>query len=207
MTLKLDGINAALENKKQQRIEQEVIAKVKNCRVKADSLNSKKLASIAIAQIFYSEDRVALARSLKQQQEEQLKAISNGDLSSIEETLTCQLNVLNSMFMDYSIKLNRLIQEGYLLQESTSEQVEKLSQLVMKLQNQSTKTARTLTDLKKPRQTTFIKKYVNQQLNQLVTDGKIPSSQSLGEANNASMDCISKETATRVNKAMETVES
>ncbi len=81
------------------------------------------------------------------------------------------------MFIDYSIKLNVLIQDGYLLQESTSEQVEKLSQLVMKLQNQSTKTARTLTDLKKTRQTTFIKKYVNQQLNQLVTDGVIPSSQ------------------------------
>lgn len=108
--------------------------------------------------------------------------------------------------MDYSMKLNRLIQKGYLLQENTSDQVEKLSQLVMKLQNQSTKTARTLTDLKKPRQNTFIKKYVNQQLNQLVTDGVIPSHQLLGGSDNAPMDCISKKTSKRVDQKMETLE-
>ncbi|MEA5512307.1 hypothetical protein VB715_21270 [Crocosphaera sp. UHCC 0190] len=222
MTSNLDGIKAALEHKKQRLLKQQLVEKVKSCQVKADSLSPKDLASVAISQIFYSEDRLSLARSLQQQLEKQLEDINNGDLSSIEEILTCQLNVLNVMFMDYSIKFNALIQDGLLVQESTSDQVEKLSQLVIKLQNQSTKTARTLTDLKKPRQTTFIKKYVNQQLNQLVTDGKIPSSHtnislsensscdlssSLGELKNASMDCINQKTAKGVNQAMETLES
>jgi hypothetical protein len=224
MASRLDILRDTLEKQERQRQEKQLMNKAKSCRMKTDGqgFTPSKMASIAISQVFDSEDRLALARSLKQQLDEQLSAINNGDLSSIEEILTSQLNVLNVMFMDYSIKMNGLIQEGYLLQESTSDQVEKLSQLVIKLQNQSTKTARTLTDLKKPRQTTFIKKYVNQQLNQLVTDGKIPSSDtnislpensscdlssSLGEVKNAPMDKISKKTPKRVNQTVETLES
>ncbi|MEA5511963.1 hypothetical protein VB715_19505 [Crocosphaera sp. UHCC 0190] len=209
MASRLDLLRDTLEKKERQRQEKQFIDKAKSCRMKTDGqgLTPSKMASIAISQVFDSEDRISLAQSLKQQLDEQLEAINNGDLSSVEEILTSQLNVLNVMFMDYSIKLNALIQDGFLVQESTSDQVEKLSQLVIKLQNQSTKAARTLTDLKKPRQTTFIKKYVNQQLNQLVTDGKIPSSQSLGEAKNASMDKISKKTPKPVNQTVETLES
>ncbi|MEA5511982.1 hypothetical protein VB715_19600 [Crocosphaera sp. UHCC 0190] len=209
MALRPDQIRDILAQKERKFLEEQLINKAKSCRMKTDGqgLTPSKMASIAISQVFDSEDRISLAQSLKQQLDEQLEAINNGDLSSVEEILTSQLNVLNVMFMDYSIKLNALIQDGFLVQESTSDQVEKLSQLVIKLQNQSTKTARTLTDLKKPRQTTFIKKYVNQQLNQLVTDGKIPSSQSLGEAKNASMDKISKKMPKRVNQTVETLES
>ncbi|MEA5536666.1 hypothetical protein [Crocosphaera sp. XPORK-15E] len=209
MALRPDQIRDILAQKERKFLEEQLINKAKSCRMKTDGqgLTPSKMASIAISQVFDSEDRISLAQSLKQQLDEQLEAINNGDLSSVEEILTSQLNVLNVMFMDYSIKLNALIQDGFLVQESTSDQVEKLSQLVIKLQNQSTKAARTLTDLKKPRQTTFIKKYVNQQLNQLVTDGKIPSSQSLGEAKNASMDKISKKTPKPVNQTVETLES
>ena len=208
MTSNLNGVKALLENKKQKLLEQQLINETKSCRLTTNGqgLTPSTLASIAISEVFDSEDRLSLARSLKQQSKEQLEAINNGDLSSVEEILTSQLNVLNAMFMDYSMKLNRLIQKGYLLQENTSDQVEKLSQLVMKLQNQSTKTSRTLTDLKKPRQNTFIKKYVNQQLNQLVTDGVIPSHQLLGGSDNAPMDCISKKTSKRVDQKMETLE-
>ena len=209
MALGLDQLKDILDQKERKSLEKQLINKTKSCRITTNGqgLTPSKMASIAISQVFDSEDRLSLAKSLQKQSAEQLEAINNGDLSSIEEILTSQLNVLNAMFIDYSIKLNVLIQDGYLLQESTSEQVEKLSQLVMKIQNQSTKTARTLTDLKKPRQTTFIKKYVNQQLNQLVTDGVIPSSQSLGEAKNASMDEISKKTPKPVNQTVETLES
>lgn len=209
MALGLDQLKDILDQKERKSLEKQLINKAKSCRIKTNGkgLTPSKMASIAISQVFDSEDRLSLAQSLQKQSAEQLEAINNGDLSSIEEILTSQLNVLNAMFIDYSIKLNVLIQDGYLLQESTSEQVEKLSQLVMKLQNQSTKTARTLTDLKKPRQTTFIKKYVNQQLNQLVTDGVISSSQSLGEAKNASMDEISQKTPKQVSQTVETLES
>lgn len=54
-----------------------------------------------------------------------------------------------------------------------------MGNLVLKCQNQSVKTARAIADIKRPRQTTFIKRYVNQQLNQLVTDGRVKQ---LGES-------------------------
>lgn len=41
------------------------------------------MASIAISQVFDSEDRLSLAKSLQKQSAEQLEAINNGDLSSI----------------------------------------------------------------------------------------------------------------------------
>lgn len=201
-----DAIKAIVEERKRATQKKILIDRAQSSRINADGLTPSALASIAMSQVFESEDRQSLAQSLKQQLEEQLEAINNGDLSSVEELLTSQLNVLNAMFIDYSMQLNSLIQKGYLFSENTSAQVEKLSQLVLKLQNQSTKTARTLTDLKKPRQTTFIKKYVNQQLNQLVTDGKISSSHNLGEAKNAPMDKISQKTPKSINQEVETLE-
>lgn len=73
-------------------------------------LTPSKMASIAISQVFDSEVRLSLAQYLQQQSEEQLDTINNGDLSSIEEILTSQLNVLNAIFIDHSIvivKFNR----------------------------------------------------------------------------------------------------
>lgn len=216
-----DFIRDRIQRDATQRLENQLLRETQSCQVEGDSLNASDLASQAISQIFSSEDPDSLAQSLKQQLEAQQAAINSGDLTSIEETLTNQLNVLNVMFINYSMKLNSLIQGGYLLKQDTAPQVEKLAQLVIKLQNQSAKTARTLTDLKKPRQTTFIKRYVSQQLNQLVTDGKIPQGalsvaketsarvapQSLGEATNAKMDTPSQTTPKPVSQEMETLEA
>ncbi len=114
MTSNLNGVKALLENKKQKLLEQQLINETKSCRLTTNGkgLTPSTLASIAISEVFDSEDRLSLARSLKQQSKEQLEAINNGDLSSVEEILTSQLNVLNAMFMDYSMKLNRLTQGG-----------------------------------------------------------------------------------------------
>lgn len=186
-------------------------------KLKSDDLESSKLTALALEKLLIPEgetpedengdpDHDAIERRIEEaiasfetELKQRIEAVKAGDLSSVEEMLTSQLNLLNLMFLDSSMKLNALICEGYLTKEHSSPQVQRLADFTLRLQNQTVKTARLITDMKRPRQTTFIKKYVSQQLNQLITDKKLR----LGESKNEEMDFRGTPEAIGVNQDLE----
>ena len=76
MALGLDQLKDILDQKERKSLEKQLINKAKSCRITTNGqgLTPSKMASIAISEVFDSEDRLSLARSLQQQSEEQLKA-------------------------------------------------------------------------------------------------------------------------------------
>jgi len=74
--------------------------------------------------------------------------VNNGDLSSLEEMLTCQAYSLQTLFMTMASKASGT---------SNAEHIELLSKLALKAQNQCRTTIATLSEMKNPKRATFIK--------------------------------------------------
>ena len=76
-----------------------------------------------------------------------------------------------------------------------------LPNLALKAQNQSIKTLKTINEIKNPkRSTTFVKNYVDKQLNQLsVNERELEQSVKLGESSNAKLDFSSQAEAVKNN--------
>ena len=96
--------------------------------------------------------------------EQQQKAVKEGDLSAIEGVLVTQLQVLNQAFSICMAKgFNCTGLEGTLA----------YTHLALKMQEQTRRTASTLSSIKAPRQTAFIKQQVNTAQNQQVINGPV----------------------------------
>lgn len=210
----VQGLGEVLEKVRRREDESNLVMSCHASGLTGETLEPSKLASQALNRYlipegelpedeenFQREQEAAIA-SLQTQLKEQQEQVKAGNLSCLEEVLVNQLNLLNLMFLDSSMKLNSAISEGYLLKEHTSAQVQRLADFTLKLQNQTVKTARVITDLKKPRQTTFIKKYVSQQLNQLIADQRLQ----LGESQDAPLDIGSQRETVTVNQKSETLD-
>jgi len=78
--------------------------------------------------------------------------VKNGDLSSLEEMLTCQAYSLQTLFMTMASKVS---------DTTNADHIELLSKVALKAQNQCRTTVATLSEMKNPRHATFVK-----QLNQ-----------------------------------------
>ena len=87
-------------------------------------------------------------------------AVAGGDLGCVEAMLLGQAHVLQSVFMVYMSKMANA---------DHIEQVNSLSRIALRAQNQSRQTLATLVELKNPKRAMFIKQQnnaVNQQINQ-----------------------------------------
>jgi type II secretory pathway component PulF len=96
---------------------------------------------------------------------QQNAALQNGDTSQIEQILQCQAVTLNVAFNHWLIKANEAAKLPQIVSQKP-ELIEMFARLALKCQDQSRKTVATLAELKNPkRSTTFIKNYVDKQLN------------------------------------------
>ncbi len=80
------------------------------------------------------------------------KEVNNGNLSSLEEMLTCQAYSLQTLFMTMASKVSGT---------ANAEHIELLSKLALKAQNQCRTTVATISEMKNPKRAMFVK-----QLNQ-----------------------------------------
>ncbi len=78
--------------------------------------------------------------------------VKNGDLSNLEEMLTCQAYSLQTLFMSMASKASGT---------TNADHIELLSKIALKAQNQCRTTIATLSEMKNPKRATFVK-----QLNQ-----------------------------------------
>jgi hypothetical protein len=96
---------------------------------------------------------------------ENAKAVTNGNIDYLEKILYGQIVVLNEISLMLIACFNK--QENVQLRSS-------LMCWALKAQEQSRKTIATLVEIKNPpKRTTFVKHYVDKQLNQLVTDKEL----------------------------------
>jgi len=96
----------------------------------------------------FGEDIKLDVKEMRQVMEGVVTKVNNGDLSSLEEMLTCQAYSLQTLFMTMASKASGT---------SNAEHIELLSKLALKAQNQCRTTIATLSEMKNPKRATFIK--------------------------------------------------
>ena len=86
--------------------------------------------------------------------------VSSGDLSNLEEMLTCQAYSLQTLYMTMASKISGT---------TNPDHIDLFARFALKAQNQCRSTVATLSEMKNPKRATFIKQQnnaVNQQINQ-----------------------------------------
>lgn len=130
--------------------------------------------------------------------------IKKGDLSNIEELLYSQALMLDATFHKL-LSMAAAGTEQEALMSQRFEMITGLAAMSLKAQEQSRKTLVALAELKNPkRSTTFIKNYVDKQLNHLSVD-ESPTHPQLQEDTRAEMDFGSERKATAADPEVETV--
>ena len=166
----------------------------------------KSQSTQAIASIFNLKEDKQL-RQLNLELEARIDKLKAGNCEDIEELLLTQANTLNCLFTQLTIKgVSALASPAIIIKNPNLP--ESLLNLALKAQNQSRRTLQTISEIKNPkRSTTFVKNYIDKQLNQLsVTEQESEQPLELGEATNAPLDINSQTAATRANKEAEAVE-
>jgi hypothetical protein len=93
---------------------------------------------------------------------EQFTQVRAGDITAVESMLYSQAMTLQSAFNQWIVSASC---------QQRPEEAERFAHLALRAQDQCRKTLATLTEIKNPkRSTTFIKNYVDKQLNQLVAE-------------------------------------
>ena len=88
--------------------------------------------------------------------------VKNGDLSSLEEMLTCQAYSLQTLFMTMASKVS---------DTTNADHIELLSKVALKAQNQCRTTVATLSEMKNPKRATFVKQLNQANQMQVNNDG------------------------------------
>lgn len=134
----------------------------------------------------------------------QSQAIKKGDSSKIEELLYAQSLTLDAAFYKFLAMATTATNQPSLLAERF-ELIASLVAIALKAQDQSRKTLVALTEMKNPkRSTTFIKNYVDKQLNQMnVEPSQHPDQIQLQEDKRAALDIRSEREAASANTAVE----
>lgn len=139
---------------------------------------------------------------------QQTHELKNGDISKIEEMLYSQALTLNAAFHKFLMMAAGGTDQGALTHQRF-ELITGLAAIALKAQEQSRKILVALAEVKSPkRSTTFVKQYVNQQLNQaLIQQNEIESStpNQLQENSGASLDIRSKRETAANDTAVEAV--
>jgi hypothetical protein len=138
----------------------------------------------------------------------QTQELKNGDISKIEEMLYSQALTLNAAFHKFLVMAAGGTDQAALM-DQRFELITGLAAMALKAQEQSRKTLVALAELKSPKQsTTFVKQYVNQQLNQaLIQQNQTESSppNQLQEEPRAPLDIRSKRDTAAFDTAVEAV--
>ncbi len=138
----------------------------------------------------------------------QTHELKNGDISKIEEMLYSQALTLNAAFHKFLVMAAGGTSQAALMGQQF-ELITGLAAMALKAQEQSRKTLVALAEIKSPRRsTTFVKQYVNQQLNQaLIQQNETESSphKQLQEEHRAPLDIRSKRETEPVDTAVEAV--
>ncbi len=166
----------------------------------------KRHSARAISNILNVREKTHL-ELLNHELEEQIERIKSGNCEDIEELLLSQANTLNCLFSQLTIKGMTAWNEPVMVQRMPHVP-QSLLNLALKAQNQSRRTLQTLSEIKNPkRTTTFVKNYVDKQLNQLsVNEQESKRPVELGEPNNAKMDFSNQTEAVRNDLQKEAVE-
>lgn len=137
----------------------------------------------------------------------QFQAIKKGDTANIEELLYAQALTLDAAFHKFLTMTTTGTSQPSLIAERF-EIITGLAAIALKAQEQSRKTLVALAELKNPkRSTTFIKNYVDKQLNQMNIEPSQPSNQiQIQEDNHAPLDIASKREATPDDTTMAALE-
>ena len=168
--------------------------------------DAKSQSAQAIASIFNLKEDQQL-RQLNLELEARIDKLKAGNCEDIEELLLTQASTLNCLFTQLTIKGFSVLASPAIM-ISNPNLPESLLNLALKAQNQSRRTLQAISEIKNPkRSTTFVKNYIDKQLNQLsVTEQESEQPLELGEATNAPLDINSLPAATRANKETKTLE-
>ena len=165
-------------------------------------------AAISVTRLrFKPEDFAAQLSEVTSEIAAQTSQLKKGDASKIEELLYAQALTLDATFHKFLAMAASGTSQVSLMNERF-EVITGLAALALKAQEQSRKTLVALAEIKNPkRSTTFIKNYVDKQLNQLDAEPSKSSCQpkQLQEDNRATLDNLSQGETTTVDTAMETV--
>ena len=132
------------------------------------------------------------------------RAVSEGDLRSIEAMLLDQSHVLQSVFMIYTQKMSN---------SKYTENVEAYARIALRAQNQCRQTLATLVELKNPKRATFIKQQnnaVNQQINQsqqseILKNRQSKANELFEEIPHEQLDTGTPQASFRADQALETL--
>jgi len=183
----------------------------------AEQLTPTAQAAKVLSELYkFSGEKEELEKEIKRDLERKTEAVKAGDLSSVEEVMIAQLNIVNGMIAHYAIHTNSFYSgSGITLRHPQVVQTtEQITDLLTKLFNTSVKISRAIGDLKRPKNTTFIKTHVDKQLNQLLLDRDLENNSSsknkniktLEAGNGAQVDGGAKRETATVNKKLETME-
>ncbi len=134
------------------------------------------------------------------------KKVKNGDLSNLEEMLTCQTYALQNFFMTMASKA---------IGTTNADHIELLSRLALKAQNQCRTTIATLSEMKNPKRATFVKQ-LNQANQMQVNNGtevdsenlkknSIPATEQLEHQHGERLDTREMQEAIGAHQVLETV--
>ena len=168
--------------------------------------DAKSHSAQAISSIFnLKEDRKL--QQLNFELELRVEKLKSGNCEDIEELLLTQAYTLDCLFTQLTIKGVKALSIPEIVSNMPN-LPKSLLNLALKAQNQSRSTLQTINEIKNPkRTTTFVKNYVDKQLNQLSINNKEPQqSVELGESSNAKMDFRSQAEAVRNTSKKEAVE-
>jgi hypothetical protein len=129
---------------------------------------------------------------------EQFTELKAGNFAYLEAMLYSQAMTLQSAFNQWIVSASC---------QQRPEEAERFAHLALRAQDQCRKTLATLAEIKNPkRSTTFIKNYVDKQLNQLVADPQSDTTPIVLEASeNAPLDVRSQAEAVGTDREMETL--
>ena len=132
--------------------------------------------------------------------EMRVEKLRTGDCEDIEEMLLAQAHTLDCLFTQLITKGIKALAIPEVISQMP-DLPKSLLNLALKAQNQSIKTLKTINEIKNPkRSTTFVKNYVDKQLNQLsVNERELEQSVKLGESSNAKVDFSSQAEAVKNN--------
>lgn len=134
----------------------------------------------------------------------QFQTIKTGNTAKIEEMLYAQALTLDAAFYKFLTMAAAGTNQTTLMAERF-ELIASLAAIALKAQDQSRKTLVALAEMKNPkRSTTFIKNYVDKQLNQMdLEPSQHPDQIQLQEDNRATLDIRSEREAASANTAVE----
>ncbi|MDJ0634672.1 MAG: hypothetical protein QNJ34_15900 [Xenococcaceae cyanobacterium MO_188.B29] len=192
----------------QQKLQSKELSKAAKAGSKKTSIPLNKitdpsaLGSGAIASIMDSGDNVKVVDAAKDRVEETLFKVKSGNLEDLEAILVNQVYVLNGLFNQLVIQGKASLTKPAVL-KSLPNHPKTMLNVAMKAQTQCRATIQTISDLKNPKKTTFIKNQLNNVKMEL--EERIEQLEDI-ENGSKKLDYRTEATAISINSEMEALE-